>query len=246
MPQDQQYVSNELFHFVGRNQQPKRQFELLVQIMQSRVLLSSKCAGTNYDLDGDGRLLAGEMMNVPAICFCDIPVESLSIHIKKYGPFSLSFSKRFVSNNGGKPVIYVPLKSMASIGQGSRGSDLPQKLRTVIQSLRELEKIRSNADYNESINDRQTRRLVSKTIAQGQFLTKEFYYFIKLFDEDLPLEHRKNYYMEREWRIVNNPIQPQLQFSISNIKHIIVPGEFRGQILRMFPNVESKLINAPK
>ena len=42
------------------------------------------------------------------LCFCDIPIAELSIHVKKYSCFGLSFSKQFIIGKGGKPVLYIP------------------------------------------------------------------------------------------------------------------------------------------
>ena len=44
-------------------------------------------------------------------CFCDIPVEDLKIHVKKYSRFGLAFDKNLIVNKGGAPVNYIPNKS---------------------------------------------------------------------------------------------------------------------------------------
>jgi Putative abortive phage resistance protein AbiGi, antitoxin len=42
------------------------------------------------------------------VCFCDIPVQDLEIHMKKYSRFGLSFEKRFlISRFGASPVFYI-------------------------------------------------------------------------------------------------------------------------------------------
>jgi ribosomal protein L24E len=45
------------------------------------------------------------------VCFCDIPIGDLGIHIKKYGQFGLAFKKSFLIERGANPVLYVERNS---------------------------------------------------------------------------------------------------------------------------------------
>jgi Putative abortive phage resistance protein AbiGi, antitoxin len=47
------------------------------------------------------------------ICFCDIPVTDLAIHMTKYSRFGLSFLKPFLVRKGANPVLYVANNSQA-------------------------------------------------------------------------------------------------------------------------------------
>ena len=247
MSQGQQYESNELFHFVGRHEPTlKARFELLLTILNSGILQSSKFDETLTYGQSDSRLFSGELTEVPAVCFCDIPREFIGLHMKKYSQFGLSFSRRFLSDNGAKPVIYVPLKSTTSAGKGSRGKDLPHQLRTLLNALSELQQIKSDGEFNTAIGDSEVRQLVSTVVNRRTFLTGELYFFIKTFDEDLESHHAKNYYMEREWRIAGNPLRARLKFSLSDVKHVIVPKEFERLLLAEMPELRSKLIGVSK
>ena len=42
------------------------------------------------------------------VCFCDIPVDDLDIHMEKYGQFGIAFQKEFLLDQGALPVVYVP------------------------------------------------------------------------------------------------------------------------------------------
>ena len=42
------------------------------------------------------------------MCFCDIPVGDLGLHMRKYSPFGLAFKKDFFAEQGALPVFYVP------------------------------------------------------------------------------------------------------------------------------------------
>lgn len=239
-----EYVSTELFHFVGRQYQSaqKPQYQLLLKILKSKALFSSKRGDRPESVDAG--LTSGELMKIPAICFCDIPQDALRLHMRKYSRFGLAFSKRFLSDNGAKPVIYLPLKSKTCTGQKDRASDFPQRLTTLVKALTELERVTTATQNNPQLGVRNVKKLVSKAVAQRQFLTDEIINFIKMFDEDLPLEHKKNYYMEREWRLVKKGPQTQLKFKLSNIKHILVPQEFYKSILNEFPQLENKVLLA--
>src|SRR5689334_24442201 len=46
------------------------------------------------------------------VCFCDIPVEDLPLHMKKYSQFGLAFSKGFLIGKGATPVFYVSETSL--------------------------------------------------------------------------------------------------------------------------------------
>jgi hypothetical protein len=72
-------------------------------------------SGTGPDIEIKGlikinphaRISKNEMINPQMICFCDIPIEHLSIHSRKYGRFGLCFDKAFLLNQGVTPVFYV-------------------------------------------------------------------------------------------------------------------------------------------
>ena len=230
---EMQYVSDELFHFVGRHEPtPDKQFELLVTILRNGTLLSSRHSKSASGTASEEKMISGELTKIPAICFCDIPRPSLRIHIQKYSKFGLSFTKRFLSSRGAKPVIYVPLKSRTTKGVGVRGVEIPKTLREVINSLKQLQGSKSKA---------------SSTLAsQYEFLTNEFYYFIKMFDEDLSQDNSKNYYMEREWRLVTGSTRTQLNFSLEDVHAVMVPRRFRQRLLNEFRSLSNRVVNVPK
>ena len=61
--------------------------------------------------------------------------------------------------------------------------------------------------------------------------------YVKLFDATLPDDHIDNYYMEREWRSLNN-----ISFSLNNIKTIYLPStEFKERFLNEFPEYTGRI-----
>lgn len=106
----QRYVSSELTHFVGRSlQTTAEQYRLLT----TNILASGKL-GTLADgsfqvrADGGTHPASNEMVHYPMVCFCDIPVADLALHMKKYSRFGLAFKKTFLVPKGARPVFYVP------------------------------------------------------------------------------------------------------------------------------------------
>lgn len=122
----QQYVSNELTHFVGKELKPEEQYALLVKILTEGQLRSP-----GYPIDGPPHKIdvwfryrdlptidPNMMVNPKMVCFCDIPVRDLRIHMTKYGEFGLSFLKTFLIAEGANPVFYLSQDSVASLSDG--------------------------------------------------------------------------------------------------------------------------------
>jgi hypothetical protein len=115
----QRYVSNELSHFVGRGKTEEEQYDLLV----NRILKSGWLThGPGHDpslprgasLDFSKPISKDEAIGYQVVCFCDIPIDGLSIHIDKYSKFGLAFKKEFLIDAGACPVFYVANESPVS------------------------------------------------------------------------------------------------------------------------------------
>ncbi len=111
----QRYISRELTHFVGtslRNSVPNHeaeQYKLLIKIVKSGLLTHAPTSRLKMGLiiSDDLNASSNVMYSPTMVCFCDIPVDDLSIHIGKYSRFGLSFSKDFIANLGGTPIYYI-------------------------------------------------------------------------------------------------------------------------------------------
>jgi hypothetical protein len=121
----QRYVSQELTHFVGRGlKEEKEQYELLLHIIKSGWL---KCDPQNRFGQDDDPGAGGYILNIVesvleedvyqpayqplAVCFCDIPLEDLQLHMQKYSRFDISFHKDFLIERGANPVFYIAKNS---------------------------------------------------------------------------------------------------------------------------------------
>src|SRR5215208_1282488 len=99
----QRYVSPELTHFVGKGRAEDEQYAMLVKdILKSGTLVSGSRPRDDT-----------EAWDAQVVCFCDIPVTDLEIHMKKYSRFGLSFIKRFLVDKGANPMLYVANNSPA-------------------------------------------------------------------------------------------------------------------------------------
>ena len=140
MTGEQRYISNELTHLVGRGlKSDKEQYDRLIKILTEGYItypphnkkdLNARCLSTHYTAD----FTKNEMYVPTMVCFCDIPVCDLSIHINKYSPFGLSFNKEFIARKGGGPVYYVsktaaPAWSTGQASEEDRGHVFNRKIK---------------------------------------------------------------------------------------------------------------------
>lgn len=110
---EQRYISNELTHFVGRGLEEEAQYFLLLKILNSGWLThpphTPNISG-GLSVETHGKISSNNMYNPQSVCFCDIPVSDLAIHMQKYSRFGLSFGKDFIVSKGGAPIFYIPNK----------------------------------------------------------------------------------------------------------------------------------------
>jgi Putative abortive phage resistance protein AbiGi, antitoxin len=114
----QRYVSHELTHFVGRSLRGQiatpeevqdQQFAVLVKILRDGAL-GQQIGGARRVIafqTGEAKLSSSEKYSAQMVCFCDIPVDDLSLHMRKYSQFGLAFSKQFLIGAGATPVFYI-------------------------------------------------------------------------------------------------------------------------------------------
>ncbi|MGA3190286.1 MAG: abortive infection system antitoxin AbiGi family protein [Bryobacteraceae bacterium] len=100
---NQRYVSHELTHFVGgglkgESQFQDRQYDLLIKILRQGEL-GKVHPGANWTIlmrTGGGNLSSNKRAEAQQVCFCDIPVGDLGLHMKKYSRFGVAFTKRYL------------------------------------------------------------------------------------------------------------------------------------------------------
>jgi hypothetical protein len=227
MTGEQRYISNELTHLVGRKLKSyEEQYDILIKILKERYITypphekkdrNARELITYYTAD----FTKNEMYEPSMVCFCDIPVCDLSIHIKKYSPFGLSFDKEFIACKGGGPVYYVSKTAAPAwpVGQDSeedRGHVFDQKIKECYHLLDDL--ICAENEWSDRA------RIVQS------FLGGSIFAYTKCFDHTLMDRHNDNYYFEREWRVLGN-----LKFNIRDVRRIIIPENYAVKFRKDFP-----------
>ncbi len=260
------YTSNLLCHFVGRSRKTDdERFELLVKIIKGKQLvanLSDPDRVESWFQSGYKCEHVGEVFGkCDCVCFCDIPNDSLAIHVNKYSKFGMGFEKTFIAEQGAHPVMYIPNNyPIIERGDGPNTgkSCTPRKpeeyftyllqlsvnLLPLMEigycgiNLREQEKrlkVGGFGDFLELFNDEVRETFFESkyhpmlySILQG--ISNQMAY-VKLYDATLPDSHPENYYMEREWRSLNN-----ITFSLGDIKTIYLPSdEYQERFIQEFP-----------
>jgi len=245
----QRYISNKLTHFVGKQDKtPDEQYERLSKILNEGKLIHNltdkimgisasggPTSGVLMKVRPNAKLSNNEMFNPEMVCFCDIPVGDLNIHIKKYNsPFGLSFEKTFIVQRGGSPVFYIPkelaIKETIFAHHGSNKGELFDKIVPKLCAY-------FNIDYKtiQSPSNTDSSSISEKLLLLG-FFNLHILSYIKFFDHNLPDVHEENYYFEREWRIVG-----KLKFRISDIKRILMPQSYARQFRKDFPHYYGQL-----
>ena len=60
-----------------------------------------------YEIYGNGRISDETAIQPVIVCFCDIPISSLKLHMGKYKQFGIAFLKPFLVAQGANPVFYL-------------------------------------------------------------------------------------------------------------------------------------------
>ena len=221
----QNYISDDLTHFIGRNLSNEScRYSLLKKILKIGCLSNSElnaakpCEVTELQINGDAKLSKNEMYIPQMVCFCDIPISQLSIHISKYGKFGLAFSKNFIIANKGIPVHYIPKQAKES-DSICKGEFYDIKAERFINYMDNL---------NEDIKD--------IIIEFHTFLNFNVFSYVKFFDHTLRDSDPKNYYFEREWRVLGN-----LRFKDEDIKRVFIPTEFCNDFKKEYPRYSDRV-----
>ena len=102
------YVSDELTDFLGRALlDDQRRYTLLREVVRTGWLKASHRdqlgPGFVGQSDGQKALSVNDAIKCTSVCFCDIPVKALAVHMKKYGPFGVAFAKQRLRSGRAQP-----------------------------------------------------------------------------------------------------------------------------------------------
>jgi hypothetical protein len=231
----QRYISPELTHFVGKGLSEDQQYSLLVNDIlkagwlmhppiddrpPNEVLRSQQLVGGSWTPDVD----TTEAVYSQRICFCDIPVTDLGIHMKKYSRFGLSFLKRFLVDKGANPVLYVANNSPA-LPFGLPGfGDGPWPRRRVFEGNIQL------------FQDFHRKMFEEFPVPLYFFLSMMVFSFIKFFDDSTFDEAEANVYMEREWRVLGD-----INFALADVHRVFLPERYAERFRADLPTYTGQL-----
>jgi hypothetical protein len=243
------YISNELFHLVGRSHPTdhKANYETLLKVLDSNCVSHPPHNPDFYahqiSFNWNRNILSEELI-VPSItCFCDIPFETLEIHMKKYGKFGLSFPREFLIKYGARPVIYMPMQpSDPQRGWGTIHCEaLLHDLEQIWRGFREhlIDPIAAGS-RSRSLG-RKPHSPEAAAMAMDDVFTQQFLAFIKPFNSELPNDHPNNFYLEREWRKFGN-----LGFQPRDVMHVIVEPDYIERLKKERPAYSDKVVAAPE
>lgn len=173
------------------------------------------------------------------VCFCDIPLCDLPLHIAKYSPFGVAFSKEFLANLGAMPVSYIPLKGRPSLlpyEEYSRGRVASQKVAFdhFWELYKKVEQALPRVEEENAVFSRDLRRLMA-------FLELHVISNFKFFDHLLFDDDEDHFYMEREWRVKQN-----VKFKLGDVARIILPETFGKQVRKDFPRFDGEIVFADR
>ena len=176
------------------------------------------------------------MISPSMVCFCDIPVEDIGIHVQKYSLFGISFTKDFIVSKGGCPLFYIPRKAAVHF------EELPHKDGYFDKYCKELYNYFDNL-MSKMIHENTTNQPEYKQVLNlHRLLFNQILSYIKFFDHTLPEDHADNYYFEREWRVLGN-----LYFRLECVQRIIMPKSYAKRFREDFPEYYGQLyfVKAP-
>ena len=249
MTRIQRYVSPELTHFVGKDKSEEDQYSLLIRILTSGWLTHkphNPDISGNLSVDVAARISNNEMYVPEVVCFCDIPVQELDIHVRKYSRFGLAFHKTFLAPKGANPVFYIAKNSAVGV---LPGRDDAQRLLAAIKRRQAggpeslVDMIPRSDFFDMMIGEyhdlfgRLDRLIVQHHGDPGvpedslrlmdlqRFFGFQVFSFVKFFDDAKSDEDPENFYMEREWRIIGN-----LKFSLDDARRVVLPESYARRL----------------
>jgi len=238
----QRYISNELTHFLGKElRTEEEQYYLFLKILRDGWLTHpphNPMVSGGYSYSSWNSLCTNEMFEANVICFCDIPLFEMRIHINKYSPFGLSFRKSFLVEKGANPVLYISKNSIVvdfdydledetykRINYINRCQFFDDKLGDFMELFIHIEEVLKERNENNS------KEYLMKLFKLKLFMHMHLFCFIKFFDDTKTDDDPDNFYMEREWRLIGN-----LNFELNDVQRVILPETYGHRFRQDIPD----------
>jgi hypothetical protein len=152
----------------------------------------------------DEDVLRGMMIkDIVRLCFTEIRLSQVETHAKRYGNLGIGFSRDFIMNKGGRPVIYIPFEPKED------GSLLEVSIKNAYNNSKENKELRESMKW-----------IISHIKRMSNEKGKDYYFeemeWRLVYDESPNNRHFKKDKAEGIYR---------LNISASDIKVIIFPDE---------------------
>jgi hypothetical protein len=252
-PFNQRYISKELTHFVGKGKEQEAQYQLLLTILRTCELRSdpNRTPGSPAVawVTLNESFSERTMYHFPGVCFCDIPVADLPVHMEKYGPFGIAFPKAFLVNRGASPVFYIAKDSeidpadnadagirQSSVTPYTRAVFFREMLGSLHRSSIDLLRAVSTVADSDGPKARELAELGKRVAQLRPYLDEYVFSYCVPFDSALDESHREHFYMEREWRVLGD-----VRFSLADVERLIVPRCYRTRFRADFPDCSGQV-----
>ncbi len=164
----------------------------------------------------------------------------------KYSPFGVAFSKAFLAHKGANPAFYVvndalvPGPHLVKDAKGKVGLRRGGIKRGSLLNSFHREAMSLSTRLHDLMFDPLVSADMKDVFLRTDLLRQRFYTdvlaFVKDFRSREPEESRKNYYMEREWRIYGD-----VEFAPKDVTGIILPKGYKEAFKRRFPEHAHKV-----
>jgi hypothetical protein len=239
-PMNPDYLSDELFHFVG-NRRPldhETNFNTLLKVLRSRCVSANPPqvgqGSIRVRVDREETLLSEKLVSADITCYCDIPCPLLARHTAKYGCFGIGFHRVHLARRGARPVTYVPMTSHDHLS--IYGATILQDIQAKFEGF-----MRHLYDQLPKAEDTHSRFLCSVPETPGDavmdlhgLLTKDFLAFIKPYDAELSPDDINYFYAEREWRLLGG-----LKFEHQDLSCVIVKEGYKKRLSDAMPEIRN-------
>lgn len=243
-----EYISPELFHFLGRPSPTdhERNYSVLKTVLETGCISHPPHEvgyGTvSYTLDLEKRLALEEMLVPTVTCYCDIPFQQLGPHLLKYGNFGVSFSRHHLTKIGARPVTYIPCRPDDWMGVFT-GHTILKELQATFLGIHEQSTTLSGqsgeAEITNSITAKPTSILSALQKAEHTLALRVLAY-IKPYESTLDDTDPRYYYSEREWRKLGN-----LVFEANDVVRVVVDRSFVERAKNDLPKFKDIICAAP-
>lgn len=236
---DAEYTANHFYHFVGRSDPSAHEenYLRLCKILSDKEIrhkpFTPNGSTASISIPKQVNVFSEELIFPTVTCFSDIPTNCLQIHMKKYGVFGLSISRRHLVAWGARPVLYWPFLK----NEWNFDNYQLKDIWTTYLNFRELVVKPRRDKFSNTRTIGATPESEDEAIdAFVSSVQKNLMAYIKPFDAERKTHELENFYMEREWRRFG-----YLTFNQQDVGEIVVSAGYRDRIVQNFPEYESRV-----